>query len=269
MEKLPNTVPSSTLYIVVFVSCLLMNRSDVHGNNATYANHATGMTNSSPKHTTNMNLSFHINKDGGTVRQVQRQQNTQNSKNELRKRTMEENARLSLKKLVHIRSFPRPLKPHEIRAKSPFVRSRLSSLRSSTFKPIHIYGSVPFKTFLSALSQSSGQGNSASPDGRTYATPAFPRVSQEAINMQGGATQMGLMQDKTMVPRQYPVPDTVPQDAAENLPMFADGPGPMINPGSLHGIIPAYPENMPYFIEPEGYHVDRHTVHHHLHRKGM
>ena len=268
-------------YTFVLPSCLTVNDSlTVNGRQTKHTNFPSTTTHfSSTKTSSRINhglqLTNNTRKHG--LEQEGDGKTKGDSTNVLRKRTMDR--RLSLKNLVHIRSFPKPRKPFQIRASSPFVRSRLSSLRSSTFKPIHIYGSVPFQTFLSALSKSRGQGSSPPPVNRAYTAPSYPQVSQEGQDGQGeggvGSSvrgevgQFGGIADKALVPRQYPVPQAMPMEAQGNFPMFLNAPNPMSQPFPMRGDFPMLPPgNMPYFDQPHNYRVGHHTAHHHSHHKG-
>lgn len=276
MANISDTISFGLLLIVVFLSYLCVNRSAVSGIRLKHSN-LTKELRSPRGDITKINNEFKMNntsKDKGSRRQVQ-SRIIHNKTNELRKRTMKGDTRLSLKSLVNRRAFAKALKSRRLQASSPLVRSRLSSLRSSTFKPIHIYGSVPFKTFLTALSKSPAQGNAASPVNRAYGASSLPQGTQEPSSMPQDATPGGLMQDKPMDLRQFPIPNgmpvpvPLPMEGQGNFPMFSDGPGPMMYPGPFQGGVPVYPENIPLFNNPEAYHMDHHGVHHNLHHKAF
>ena len=201
---------------------------------------------------------------GETTRQVLHDK-TKNTTNNVLKRTMKEGTEISLKNTVNLPSFRRPLKLLRLKTANPLVRSRLTSLRSSTFKPIHIYGSVPFKTFLTALSKSNSQG-------AAVPTPALqsaiPQVAQTSSNV---PIESQLSQDKALQARQFlssgPMP--LPVGPQGGMPMFLGGPEGGFNGPPLEGPMPmSPPEDMASFYGyPVGY-QDHHSVHHHLHRKG-
>ena len=257
------------LYTFVIPSCL---RLTVNGRQTKHTNHTTSATTHLSSTKTSSRINYGLQLRNNTRKHGLEQDRDgitkENSTNVLRKRTMDR--RLSLKNLVHFRSFPKPQKPFQIRASSPFVRSRLSSLRSSTFKPIHIYGSVPFQTFLSALSKSRGQGSSPPPVNRAYAAPSYPQVSQEDQGAGGvGPSVRGEVGQFGGMPRQYRVPQAMPMEAQGNFPMFLNAPNPMSQPFPMGGDFPMLPPgNMPYLDQPHGYPVGHHTVHHHSHHKG-
>ena len=203
--------------------------------------------------------------DGGTKRQVLHDK-TKNTTNNVLKRTMKEGTGIALKNTVNLPSFRRPLKVLRLKTANPFARSRLTSLRSSTFKPIHIYGSVPFKTFLSALSKS----NSPGPVGPTPALQSdVPQAAQTSPNV---PMESPLSQAKALQARQLLTPGEMPLPIGPQggVPMFMGGPVGGFNGPPLEESMPMLPqEDMASFYGyPVGYH-DHHSVHHHLHRKGM
>lgn len=268
MAKLSPIFTFVILCTVVFPSCL---RLTVHGGQTKHINSTSTKTHhSSAKTPAKIHHELQQEPAGKTK---------ENSTNVVRKRTM--NTGHSLKNPVHFRSFPKSQKPVQIPASSPFVRSRLSSLRSSRFKPIHIYGSVPFQTFLSALSKSRGQGSPSPPVNRPYTAPSYTQASQEGqaagvvgSSVRGEVGQFGATADKPLVPRQYPVPRAMPVETQGNFPpMFFNAPDPMSQPFPIEGDFPMVPGNMPYMDQPleqpQEYPVEHHAIHHHaMHRKG-
>jgi hypothetical protein len=202
--------------------------------------------------------------DGGNTRQVLTNK-TKNSTNTALKRTMKEGARIALKNTVNLPSLRRPLKLLRLKTANPRVRSRLTSLRSSTFRPIHIYGSVPFKTFLTALSKSNSQGVA----GPTPAVQSqVPQVGQTLPNMPMESQLSGA---KALQARQFLSPGAMglPVAPQGGMPMLLGGAGGGFNGAPLDGAMPMLPpEDMASFYGyPVGYH-DHHSVNHHLHRKG-
>ena len=197
--------------------------------------------------------------DGGTTRPVLHD-TARNTTNSVLKRTVKKG--IVLKNMLTSSSPRRPLKLLRLKTASPFTRSGLTSLRSSTFKPIHIYGSVPFKTFLSALSKSNGQGAVAP-------TPALQSdVPQTSSNV---PVESPLLQAKALQARQFLSPGSMPLPVQPQggVPMFLQTPGGGFNGVPLEGPMPMFPqENMANFYGyPMGYN-DHHNLHHHLHRKG-
>ena len=199
------------------------------------------------------------------VRQVSSDK-TKNTTNNFLKRTMGEGTRIALKNMASSVSFRRPLKVLRLKTASPSVRSRLTSLRSSTFKPIHIYGSVPFKTFLSALSKTNGQGTTAPTPALQSDVPQVAGQSSPSLPLGSPMLQEKALQNRQLLsPRAMPVPIGSPGGAA----MFFKTPVGGFNEIPLGGALPLLPQAdmAGYFGYPVGYH-DHHTIHHHLHRKG-
>ena len=202
--------------------------------------------------------------NGGAPRQVSRDGTRNSTTNNELKRTMKVGSKIALKNTVNSAPFRRPLRLLRLKTASPFVRSRLTSLRSSTFKPIHIYGSVPFKTFLTALSKSNGQG-------MTAPTPALQSDVPQVASAPNMPAESPLLQTKALQSRPLPSPGgiPVPLEPQGGMPMFLPGAGG--GPGGLplEGPMPMIPQaDMANFYGfPQGYH-EHHTINHHLHRKG-
>ncbi|XP_028405801.1 fibropellin-1-like [Dendronephthya gigantea] len=198
------------------------------------------------------------------VRQVSSEK-IKNATNDVLKRTMAEQTSLALNNMASGVSLRRPLKVLQLKTASPSVRSRLTSLRSTTFKPIHIYGSVPFKTFLSALSKTNGQENTAP-------TPALQSEVPQVAGQSSPHLPLGspLSQEKALQNRQFLSPGAMP------VPIGPQGGAPMLLQAPLGGFqgmpleggLPVVPQaNLAgYFGYPVGYH-EHQTTHHHLHRK--
>ena len=199
--------------------------------------------------------------DGGTAQQVLHDK-TKNATNSM-KRTLKVVSGSVFKNMINSVPLRRPLKLLPVKTVSPVGRSRLTSLRSSTFKPIHIYGSVPFKTFLSALSKSNGQDTGTSTPG--YGSPV-PQAPEGASNEPVESPQAELLRERALQARQFPGLGPVPIGPQGNVPMMMDGPRGPFNDVPLGGAVPLFPPGgmASYFGNPLGFH----HAHHRLHRKG-
>lgn len=194
---------------------------------------------------------------GGRIRQVLHGE-TKNTTSNLLKRTMKAGTAFVVKNMATSGPTKRPLRILRLKTASPFARSSLTSLRSSTFKPIHIYGSVPFKTFLTALSKSRGQET-------PVPTPALqsdvPQVAQSSSNV---PVESPILQAKALQSRQLLPPGAMP------VPLGPQGgvPVPGFGGAPLPGAMPMLPQGdmARFYNYPFRYH-QHHDVHH-LHHKG-
>ena len=251
---------TSSYIILAFISCLVL--STVHGKTdetpGTKKSKTTNVLHRSRLKQAVVVKNKSARQDGGRSRQVLHGQ-TKNTTNKLLKRTMKEGTRFVGKNMVTSGQARRPLRILRLKTASPFARSSLTSLRSSTFKPIHIYGSVPFKTFLTALSKSRGQET-------PVPTPALqsdvPQVGQSSSNV---PVESPLLQAKALQNRQFLPPGAmaVPLGPQGNVPVPGFGGAP------LPGAMPMLPRgDMARFYNYPFEYNHHHVVHHNLHHKG-
>lgn len=157
------------------------------------------------------------------------------------------------------------LKPLRLKTASSTARSRLAMLHSSTFKPIHIYGSVPFKTFLTALSKSNGQSFNPSLQPNTHV------IRQTSLRPLPGV--------KPLQGRHFLTPgvNNIRMMQQETVPLFQGRAPPISLPaqlvgGPLQGDLPAFSSpqfNMAgYFPYPYVVYPNHPIIHHFGHRKG-
>lgn len=248
---------TSNRIILAIISCLVL--STAQETNGTRKSKTTTELHRSrlkealvTKNKSNLN---NARQDGGRTRQVLNGE-TRNTTNNLLKRTMKQGAAgFVVKNMVTSGPARRPLKLLRLKTASPFARSRLTSLRSSTFKPIHIYGSVPFKTFLTALSKSRGE-EAAVP------TPALQ--SDEPQVAQSSPVESPLLQAKALQTRQLLPPGAMP------VPMGPQGAVPGFGGPPLPGTMPMLPpgDMARFYNYPLGYHHHHGDLHHHLYHKG-